>query len=226
LPPGQSFEVSVMFTPTATGWKGGSVVFASTASNPILDLGVGGMGVKIEGLTASPASVSFGQVAIGARSTVPIVLTNDRSWKVTLTALQTTGSGFSVSGPKVPLTLDVGQSTTVNVTFAPLVAGTDGGSLSISGPNAAAIPLTGTGTTQYSVSLFWNSTQQATGYNVYRCATENGKYSKINSTLDSNTAYTDSTVAAGQTYYYAATSVNSSGQESALSTPPVEAIVP
>jgi hypothetical protein len=227
LPPGQSFEVSVMFTPTATGWKGGSVVFASTASNPILDLGVGGMGENSEGLTASPASVSFGQVTIGAKSTLPVVLTNDRSWKVTLTALQTTGSGFSVSGPKVPLTLDVGQSTTVDVTFAPQVAGTDGGSLSISGPIAAAIPLTGTGSaTQYSVSLFWNSTPGATGYNVYRGTSENGRYSKINSTLDANTAYTDSTVVSGQTYYYAATSVNSGGQESALSTPVVEAIVP
>src|ERR1039458_4454946 len=106
LPPGQSFEVSVMFTPAATVWKGGSVVFTSNGSNPSLHLGLGSTGVKIEGLTASPASVSFGQVAIGARSTVPIVLTNDRSWKETLTALQTTGSGFSVSGPKVPLILN------------------------------------------------------------------------------------------------------------------------
>jgi fibronectin type 3 domain-containing protein len=99
--------------------------------------------------------------------------------------------------------------------------------LSISGPIAAAIPLTGTGSaTQYSVSLFWNSTPGATGYNVYRGTSENGRYSKINSTLDANTAYTDSTVVSGQTYYYAATSVNSGGQESALSTPVVEAIVP
>ncbi len=227
LPPGQSFEVSVMFTPAATGWKGGSVVFTSTASNPTLDLGVGGTGVKSEGLTASPSSVSFGQVAIGAKSTVPVVLKNDRSWKVTVTALQTTGSGFSVTGPKLPFTLDVGQSTTVDVTFAPLAAGTDGGSLSVSGPEVAAIPLTGTGTAaQYSVSLSWNSSSDANGYNVYRSTSESGKYSKINSTLDGNTAYTDSTVVSGNTYYYAATSVNSSGQESALSTPPVEAIVP
>jgi hypothetical protein len=226
LPPGQGFDVSVIFTPTATGWNGGSVVFTSDASNPSLHLGVQGTGVDSEGVTASPSSVSFGQVAIGASLTVPVVLTNDRSWKVTLTALNLTGSGFSLSGPALPLTLSPGQSVTVNVTFAPQAVGTDGGSLFVSGP-AAAIPLTGTGTaTQYSVSLFWNSTPDATGYNVYRGTSKNGKYSKINSTLDANTAYTDSTVVSGQTYYYAATSVNSSGQESALSTPPVEAIVP
>jgi fibronectin type 3 domain-containing protein len=44
--------------------------------------------------------------------------------------------------------------------------------------------------------------------------------------VNPSTAYTDSTVISGQTYYYAATSVNSSGQESALSTPPVAAPVP
>ncbi len=227
LPAGQSLEVSVMFTPTLTGWKGGTVVIASNASNPSLDLGVQGSGVSSEGVTASPASVSFGQVTIGASSTVPVVLTNDRSWKVTLTALQTTGSGFSVSGPALPYTLSKGQSVTVNVKFAPQAAGTEGGSLSVSGPETAAIPLTGTGAAmQYSVNLSWNYSSDATGYNVYRGTSQNGKYSKINAALDANTAYTDSTVLSGQTYYYAATSVNSSGQESALSTPPVEAFVP
>jgi fibronectin type 3 domain-containing protein len=44
--------------------------------------------------------------------------------------------------------------------------------------------------------------------------------------VNSNIAYTDSTVVSGQSYYYAATSVNSSGQESTPSTPPVEAVVP
>ena len=43
--------------------------------------------------------------------------------------------------------------------------------------------------------------------------------------LDANTAYQDNTVVSGNTYYYAATAVDSSGKESALSTP-VEAVVP
>jgi fibronectin type 3 domain-containing protein len=64
------------------------------------------------------------------------------------------------------------------------------------------------------------------GYNVYRSTSANGTYSRINSSLDPNAAFTDGTVASGQTYYYAATSVTSSGMESARSTPPVEATVP
>ena len=86
---------------------------------------------------------------------------------------------------------------------------------------ALVIPLTGTGTSpQYSVNLFWNSSSGVVGYNVYRSTAANGTYSKLNSTLDANTAYSDATVVSGQTYYYAATSVNSSGQESTRSTPP------
>ena len=89
------------------------------------------------------------------------------------------------------------------------------------------MPLTGTGTeTAHTINLFWNSAPDVVGYNVYRSTASNGIYSKINSTVDASTAYTDSTVASGQTYYYAATSVNSSGQESPLSTPPVKAAVP
>jgi hypothetical protein len=142
---GQSVELSVSFTPTAMGWTGGPIKFSSNASNATLRLKVAGTGVISEPVTASPSMVSFGQVAIGTISTVPVVLTNARSWKVTLLALQTTGGGFSMSGPSFPLTLGAGQSVTVNVAFAPQSAGTTGGKLFVSGPGLA-IPLTGTGT--------------------------------------------------------------------------------
>ena len=145
LLPGQSADVSVSFTPTAMGWTNGSIKFFSNGSNPTLQLEVGGTGVSSEAVTASPTIASFGQVAIGTNSTVPVVLTNARSWKVTLSALQITGTGFSMSGPAFPLTLGAGQSVTVNVAFAPQSAGTTGGSLFVSGPGLA-IPLTGTGT--------------------------------------------------------------------------------
>jgi hypothetical protein len=326
---GQSVDLNVSFTPAEVGWTSGTIKFSSNASNATLVLDVRGTGVSGESVTASPSIVSFGQVALGASSTVPVVLKNDRSSKVTLSALQITGSEFSASGLTLPLTLSSGQSVTVNVTFAPQSAGTIGGSLFVSGPTLN-LPLTGTGTapgqlgiapaplnfgdvpvgttqtqpitmsatgasvtvssassssaefvlegasfpltiaagqnvsfnvaftpqssgtasgslsftsnaansralesltgigtvTPYSVNLFWNSGSDVVGYNVYRSNSPNGTYAKINSTLDANTAYTDSTVVSGQTYYYAATSVNSSGQESARSTPPVEAVVP
>jgi len=326
---GQSVDLSVSFTPAATGWTGGTIKFSSNASNPTLVVELQGTGVSSESVTASPSMLSFGQVATGASASLPVVITNARSNKVTLSGITTTGSEFSVSGPAFPLTLSKGQSVALSVTFAPQSAGAAGGSLFVSGP-ALNIPLTGTGSaagqlivgpsplnfgnvtvgstetepitvsasgtavivssatssssqfvldgasfpltiaagqslsfnvaftpqssgvesgslsfasnasnpqaiasltgtgtaTQYSVSLYWNSSSNAVGYNVYRSTSATGTYSKINSTMEANTAYTDSTVVSGTTYYYGATSVNSAGQESARSTPPVEAVVP
>jgi len=228
LSAGQSVDVSVNFTPTARGWTYGTISFSSDASNDTLVLAVSGAGGNGALATANPSTVSFGQVMMGSSSTVPVVLTNSRSSSTIISKLGATGSGFSISGPTPPLTLEAGQSVTVNVTFAPRAAATEGGSLFAWGAGLV-VPLTGTGTAtaaQYSVNLSWNSSAGAMGYNVYRSSTASGTYSRLNSTTNANTAYTDSTVVPGQTYYYSATSVNSSGAESSLATPPVQAVIP
>jgi hypothetical protein len=56
--------------------------------------------------------------------------------------------------------------------------------------------------------------QKGEGYNIFRGNTSGGPYSKINSVLDPNTAYTDNSVVSGQTYYYVTTALDSSGHES------------
>jgi hypothetical protein len=146
LAAGQSIDLTVSFTPAAMGWTGGVIKFSSTTSNATLHLEVWGTGVSSQPVNASPATVSFGSVAMGAVATVPVVLTNSRSWEITLSAFQTTGVGFSMSGPALPVTLGAGQSVTVNVAFAPKSAGTTGGSLYVSGPSPGlTIPLNGTG---------------------------------------------------------------------------------
>lgn len=223
---GQTIGLNVGFFPTATGWTGGSVKISSTASNPTLEVEVGGSGVASDSVTANPATVSFGSVAMGAAANQTVVLTNNRTWHEIITGIQITGGGFTVSGATFPLTLGAGQSVTLSVGFQPPATGLTGGSLFVVGPTFT-IPLkaTGTAATQYSVNLLWNSSSDATGYNVYRSMSTSGPYSKINSALDASTAYTDSTVASGNTYYYAATSVNSQGQESSRSSP-VEAVIP
>ena len=79
--------------------------------------------------------------------------------------------------------------------------------------------MTGTGVTptQHTVDLAWTASAEAVGYNIYRSTASGGPYTMINSSLDSNTAYTDGTVVSGTTYYYVATAVNSSSEESGYS---------
>jgi fibronectin type 3 domain-containing protein len=80
-----------------------------------------------------------------------------------------------------------------------------------------ALSGTGGAPTQHIVHLTWTASTNVSGYNIYRGTVSGGPYSMINSSLDATTAYADSTVTAGQTYYYVVTSVDSSSKESGYS---------
>jgi hypothetical protein len=82
--------------------------------------------------------------------------------------------------------------------------------------------------TQHTVSLSWtlSTTPNVAGYNVYRGTASGGPYStKLDSSLVIGSSFTDSTVQSGQTYYYVATAVDSSGNESAYSNV-AQAVIP
>jgi len=70
-----------------------------------------------------------------------------------------------------------------------------------------------------SVTLTWGASSDlngaaVAGYNVYRSTTPSGPYTKLNSSLITDTQYTDNTVTSG-TYYYVVKSVDRDGYESA-----------
>jgi len=65
--------------------------------------------------------------------------------------------------------------------------------------------------------LNWTGSAGAAGYNVYRSSVSGGPYSIINGTLGGSTAFTDNNVVAGRTYYYVATAVDGSSNESGYS---------
>jgi hypothetical protein len=180
-------------------------------------------------LTITPSLVSFGDVAVGTTVTQPITMSATGS-SVTVSSDASSDSQFVLNGASLPFTISAGQSAAFNVAFTPKNSGTTSGSLTfISNASDSKLveSLTGNGTIQqHSVTLSWNQGTDVAGYNVYRSTSANGTYSKINSTLDLNTTYTDGTVASGATYYYEATALSSSGQESVPSTPPVVATIP
>jgi hypothetical protein len=71
----------------------------------------------------------------------------------------------------------------------------------------------------HTVSLTWtaSTSSNVVGYNVYRGTTAGGPYNKLTSSAVAGTAYTDNAVDAGKTYYYVATAVDGSGNESVYS---------
>jgi hypothetical protein len=76
------------------------------------------------------------------------------------------------------------------------------------------------------VDLNWDAStsKDIAGYNVYR-GPNRTTWSKINPSVVPSTLYSDSTVAAGSTYYYAVTAVSVSGEESGK-TPAIKVVVP
>ena len=79
--------------------------------------------------------------------------------------------------------------------------------------------VTGAGAVPHDVVLNWIASTSASiaGYNVYRGSTPGGPYTKANSSLIAGTMFTDSVIAAGNTYYYVSTAVDISNNESAYS---------
>ena len=72
--------------------------------------------------------------------------------------------------------------------------------------------------TAHSATLNWDASPSAVvGYNVYRATQAGGPYTKLSSSPVGPTSYTDSTVQAGQTYFYVVTAVDGNGVESVAS---------
>ncbi|MBZ5679341.1 MAG: choice-of-anchor D domain-containing protein [Acidobacteriia bacterium] len=227
LQPKQTVTFSLTFTPQTATTVGGSLVLPN-GSVTIPLTGTGTSSTQGQ-LAFNPSSVNFGDVNVGSTGTQSMSATATGA-SVTITSSSSSSSLFALNGASFPLTIAKDQSVSFNLAFTPKTAGGASGTLTFisNASNSKALEnLSGTGTTpQYSVNLTWSaSSSPVVGYYVYRGTSLKGSYSRVNSTPDPATTYSDGTVASGTTYYYEATSVDSSGQESVPSTA-VSAVVP
>ncbi len=227
LAAGQSVTFTVAFAPQSAATDGGSIFI----QGPAITVPLSGIGtVTVVGqLTIAPTALNFGNVTVGNTGNQTFSLTATGA-TVTVSSSASSSAQFALSGTSFPITIAAGQSVSLDAVFNPQSSATASGTLSFAsnaGNTPSAEPVSGTGVTPvYTVGLSWTpSTSDVTGYNVYRGAASAGPFAKINSSLNSSTVYTDSNVAANQTYYYVTTAVNSSNEESAQSTP-AEAIIP
>jgi len=220
LTPSESITFKVSFAPATGGARTGTLTLKSNASNSSLVIALSGTAVPPGSLSESPATVFFGTVNDGASSARTATL-KATSGRVVISSATLSNSDFKLSGVKFPLKIASGQSATVALTFTPQAAGLVTGNLKFksNAVNAApALALQGHGAAaEHRVTLSWTASKSAEGYNVYRGTTSGGPYSKINSPLETGTSYSDTTVAAGDKYYYVTTAVGSDGQESGYS---------
>jgi hypothetical protein len=232
LSPGQTASLTVTFAPQSTGNLTGNLAITSNASNPTLDVALNGsaIGASSGQLNVGPSTINAGNVTVGTSGSQSGILSAVGA-SVVVSSVDVGSSEFSISGLSFPVILSAGQSVNFTVTFTPRSSGAASTSASFvsNASNSSAATLTGTGVAApvHTVSLSWNpdNSPDVTGYNVYRRAGSSGSYTRINASLIAATAYTDTSITDGTTYYYETTAVNSSGAESAPSTA-VEAVIP
>jgi hypothetical protein len=228
MTPGQSYTLTISFSPAGSGSVSGTVSFGSKSWRKQINVTLSGSGMTPGQLTVSPGTANFGNVNVGMSAQMSGTVTATRE-PVTISSVDSSNGQFAMSGLTLPVTLSAGQSKGFTLTFTPQSAGPVTGTLSFANtaPGSPVVEaLTGSGeSTQHSVSLTWKpSTSVVVGYNVYRGLVSGGPYTKITGTLDSATAYADSSVSSSTTYYYVTTAVDSTGTESAYSNEVMAAI--
>lgn len=177
-------------------------------------------------LTVNATSISFGNVLLNLPTIQTVTLTSSGTAAVTVGSVAVTGSGFSLSPIVLPIVLNPGKTAIVSVIFLPTIKGSMTGQLTISSNSSKnatmVIPLSGgVASSSYQVELSWQapeaSTDPISGYRAYRAPSGTTAYALLNSTVDTQTDFVDSTVQSGTSYDYIVTSVDANGNESAPS---------
>jgi hypothetical protein len=230
---GQQTTITVAFLPTSVGAASGNISIVSNAPTSPTSVGLSGTGIAATlNLNIRPTSLSFGSITTGTSSAPQtITVTNTGNSNVTISQISVIGAGYSITGGGPPVTLSPSQTLTLSALFSPTATGSVSGSISIvsnANGSPASVSLSGTGVApvQHSVTLTLKAnTSTVSGFNVYRSTVSGTGYTKLNSSLVSGLAYTDSSVQNGTTYFYVATAVDSGGNESAYSNE-MQAVIP
>jgi len=163
LAPGQSVSLKTTFAPQSGGSSTGSLSLAcsvpktkargkgSPNSISTATLSFTGTGASPGQLTANPSSLNFGNIQVGVSLTLMDTLTNTGGASVTILQATATGTGFSINGLTLPLTLNPGASVTFSTVFAPQSAAKASGSITVSSDAnnpTLTLSLSGTGTAQ------------------------------------------------------------------------------
>jgi hypothetical protein len=230
----QTRSFTVAFGPTASGSVTGSVTIKSNAAtNPTYTMALSGTGTSAtRTISLATTGLNFGSEILGGSIPLEVAVKNTGNSSLTISQINVTGSGFSVTSGISGTTISAGQTANLNVVFAPKVTGSASGTVTLisnasNSPNSVAVSGTGVSNTTHSVSLNWaaSTSSGVVGYHVYRSSVSGSSYTRITSGALSALKYADGTVSTGKTYYYVVTAVNSSGVESAHSGQ-VTAVIP
>jgi hypothetical protein len=208
--------LTIAAKPTVARLQGGAVSILSNPTSRNLSIALSATGLQGQ---LGPG-LCFGTVRVGTTVSQSMALPNSGPGAVTISAVTSSDPHFVVSGLTVPTTVAAGGIAAVTVAFSPTSGVLYTASISLTSNAASgsqAFFVSGKGAS-HSVSLRWRASASAVaGYHIYRSTLSGGPYTKQTPSLVSGTAWRDTSVVAGQRYYYVVTAVDLSGQESGYS---------
>jgi len=144
LNPGDSVSFKVKFSPTTTGFYTGNFIVESTAGNKTVY--VKGHGVQTN-ITLSTTTIDFGDVSIGERKVLSLVIENNSDVDVTIKDIVDINSPFELdSAPSFPYKISPSDKLVLKVAFSPSYYGTFNQSFNIvTDIGNLTVQLTGTG---------------------------------------------------------------------------------
>jgi uncharacterized membrane protein len=153
LEPGEEVTGEVTFSPTTAGEKTATLrIESDDPAQPATLIALSGTGEALPDIEVDPASVDFGEVTVGETATDSVSVSNDGGAPLDLSSVSVTGSdagAFSVTDSGDG-TIAPGESTTVELEFAPDSEGDKSAQLEIesSDPDegTVTVDLSGTGT--------------------------------------------------------------------------------
>jgi hypothetical protein len=151
--PPATCTISVVFTPTATGARTGSIVLTDSATGSPQTVSLSGNGLTASTTaTLSPATLSFNNQPVGlASNTQNVVLTNTGNVPINLASATFTGTNpgdFGQTNSCIPGSITPTRTCIVTVTFTPTATGSRTATLSIADDaGTQTVALSGTGTT-------------------------------------------------------------------------------
>jgi hypothetical protein len=142
---------------TLRGLSGAAVLLAIVATSGCVGVTGKGSPTNVTGATIeiSPSSVNFGNTAVGQSATKTVTLTNSGADMLTVSGISVAGTGFTASGPHLPLSLSAGQSASISAVFKPTAGSTDTGTITITSnavESPSLIALSGAGMTAAAIT--------------------------------------------------------------------------
>lgn len=132
LSSGQTIEVPITFSPTATGPLGGTLT-ATTSTGKTVTFGLSGIGQAAAAqLEAMPPLVTFGGTSVGHSLSAGATFRNVGGTPLTINAVNLPTPPFSASGvPAAGSTIAPGDSITITVAFEPSATGAFAGEIGL-----------------------------------------------------------------------------------------------